>query len=164
MGVLHTALPENASFTCENVYTTEASKRQSGLGALLAINPPSADEASEREIVDFFDLHGRTITTHGIGIQPNVEFADGVAAMAAKVGLSREYYSRQYKKQHGLAPKAVELAFRANAARTMLRRGETAASAAHDAGFADQSHLTRHFRSFFGITPAAYTRGLKSRS
>jgi len=34
------------------------------------------------------------------------------------------------------------------------------AEAAHAAGFADQSHLTRHFKYYLGLTPGAYVRSL----
>ena len=34
----------------------------------------------------------------------------------------------------------------------------TLADAALQAGFADQSHFTRHFRRLFGVTPGAYRR------
>jgi AraC-like DNA-binding protein len=35
------------------------------------------------------------------------------------------------------------------------------AEAAHAAGFADQSHLTRHFKYYLGLTPGAYVRAMR---
>jgi transcriptional regulator GlxA family with amidase domain len=32
------------------------------------------------------------------------------------------------------------------------------AAVAHEVGFFDQSHLTRHFKRLLGVTPAAYAR------
>jgi len=36
------------------------------------------------------------------------------------------------------------------------------AEAAAAGGFADQSHMTRHFKARFGITPGRYTRLLRA--
>ena len=41
----------------------------------------------------------------------------------------------------------------------LLRAGMTSAEAAAQAGFADQSHMGRHFRAIVGITPAAFAKG-----
>jgi len=37
-----------------------------------------------------------------------------------------------------------------------IARGISLADAAYAAGFADQSHMTRHFKSRFGLTPGRY--------
>ncbi|MCP4688540.1 MAG: helix-turn-helix transcriptional regulator, partial [Desulfobacterales bacterium] len=44
-------------------------------------------------------------------------------------------------------------------AREMLKNGESIVSAAMDAGFVDQSHFTRIFKKFVGVTPGQYSRG-----
>jgi len=38
----------------------------------------------------------------------------------------------------------------------LLETGETIAQAARATGFADQSHLHRHFQRSLGLTPAKY--------
>ena len=40
----------------------------------------------------------------------------------------------------------------------MLEAGETIAQTAAATGFADQSHLHRHFQRSLGLTPATYQR------
>lgn len=37
--------------------------------------------------------------------------------------------------------------------RSMMRTGKSLAGAAMDAGFADQSHMTRQFRRAYGLSP-----------
>jgi AraC-like DNA-binding protein len=47
-------------------------------------------------------------------------------------------------------------------ARAAIASGTSLADAAATAGFADQSHMTRHFKRAYGLTPgrwAAVTRG-----
>ena len=41
-------------------------------------------------------------------------------------------------------------------ARGLLSEGVSPALAAAEAGFADQAHLTRWFRRYYGVTPGAY--------
>jgi len=41
-------------------------------------------------------------------------------------------------------------------ARSRMAAGEGLAEAASASGFADQSHMTRHFRARFGITPGRF--------
>lgn len=45
---------------------------------------------------------------------------------------------------------------RVRRARDMLQKGANIADAAFEAGFSDQSHLTRNFRAIYGVTPARY--------
>src|SRR5262249_51695923 len=45
-------------------------------------------------------------------------------------------------------------------AMALLRGGSSAAAAAIDAGFFDQSHLTRHFKRVCGMTPGQYAASM----
>jgi AraC-like DNA-binding protein len=58
----------------------------------------------------------------------------------------------------GLPPHALQLAQRVRAARRLLEAGEPIAETAVATGFADQSHLHRHFRRSLGVTPGQYQR------
>ncbi len=55
-----------------------------------------------------------------------------------------------------LPPHALQVAHRIRAARRLLEAGETIAETAATTGFADQSHLHRHFQRSLGLTPARY--------
>jgi AraC-like DNA-binding protein len=43
-------------------------------------------------------------------------------------------------------------------ARRLLLSGMPASAVAGEAGFYDQSHLTRHFKCMLGVTPSRYAR------
>jgi len=75
-------------------------------------------------------------------------------AMAA--GCSRYAAYRAFYQAYGLAPSDYQRQLRVRAARRLLSRGVPPAMASAEAGFADQAHLTRWFRRYYGITPGAY--------
>jgi transcriptional regulator GlxA family with amidase domain len=51
---------------------------------------------------------------------------------------------------------------RLNRARRLLAAGTMPAQAAAEAGFADQSHMGRHFRRTFGVAPGTYRCAVRS--
>jgi AraC-like DNA-binding protein len=88
----------------------------------------------------------------------HARYADPVtgADVAAAGGCSRYAAYRAFRARYGLAPSEYQRGLRLRAARLALAEGATAAEAAATAGFADQAHLTRWFRRWYGITPGAY--------
>ena len=66
---------------------------------------------------------------------------------------------RGFRQAYGLPPHAYQLQVRLRHAKRLLRQGETPAQSALLTGFADQSHLGRHFRRAFGVTPQVYRSG-----
>ncbi len=55
-----------------------------------------------------------------------------------------------------MAPSDYQRQLRVRAARRLLGQGVLPARAAAETGFADQAHLTRWFRRYYGVTPGAY--------
>ncbi len=78
--------------------------------------------------------------------------------LAKRAGLTRFEALRAFKKRYGLPPHAYQLCLRISQARTLLLEGASAADVAARCGFADQSHFTRHFKAFNGVTPMQYAR------
>jgi AraC-like DNA-binding protein len=85
-----------------------------------------------------------------------------LAELAAATGTSRHRLTRLFQGAFGLPPHRFQLAHRLRLARSLLERGVPVAEVALQAGFFDQSHLHRHFRPTFGITPARYAALLRS--
>lgn len=71
-------------------------------------------------------------------------------------GASAFHLLRSFKKHVGLPPAAYQIQLRITEAKRMLRAGEAIAETAAELGFADQSHLTRHFHRIVGTTPGQY--------
>jgi AraC-like DNA-binding protein len=82
-----------------------------------------------------------------------------VAEAAQISGMSREGFSRHFKKSHGMPPRWFHLIAKLNDARRLLRMGESIAGVAAQTGFADQSHMGRLFRRVFGVSPGRYSAG-----
>jgi AraC-like DNA-binding protein len=82
-----------------------------------------------------------------------------LADLTNETGLSRFQALRAFKRDFGLTPHTYQLRVRLGLAQRSLRDGGRAADVAADLGFADQSHFTRHFKRFVGLTPTEYARG-----
>jgi AraC-like DNA-binding protein len=61
--------------------------------------------------------------------------------------------SRDFRALFGTSPYRYLILRRLDRARGMMLDGHASAEAAYACGFADQSHLVRHFRKAFGLTP-----------
>lgn len=78
--------------------------------------------------------------------------------LARVAGLSRYHLVHAFAREFGLPPHAYQTRIQLERARKLIAAGVPPAIAAADVGFADQSHLTRHFRRVYGITPGHYAR------
>jgi AraC-like DNA-binding protein len=74
-------------------------------------------------------------------------------------GLSRFHLVRCFADRVGLTPHAYQIRLRVERATTFLHRGVRPGEVANLVGFADQSHLTRHFRRVLRVTPGEYAQG-----
>lgn len=78
--------------------------------------------------------------------------------IADAVGLSPFHFARSFRATTGVSPYQYVLRRRVERARDLLLRGLDPAQAAVNSGFADQSHLTTHFKRRWGVTPRAFLR------
>jgi len=162
-GTPHSSLSEPADVFCINIYTPPAACNAAALFAGMALRWRQGS-------VGWPDL-AAMIETH----RQNHRCEDGMPAQrvetmppswetvgegARLAGMSREGFSRRFRRQHGVAPQLFRLSERLNEARRLLRAGEPVAAVAAEAGFSDQSHLGRCFRRAFGVTPGHYRRNL----
>lgn len=76
--------------------------------------------------------------------------------LAAVTGRDRWSLSHDFRTFYGTSPYRYLTMRRLDAVRRNLLAGTSLASAAAGAGFADQSHMTRHFFKTFGVTPGRW--------
>lgn len=86
----------------------------------------------------------------------------GLSELSRLAGLSPFHLVRTFKRAFGLSPLAYRSQRRIITARKWLCEGQATAEVALDLGFADQSHLTRHFQRIVGISPQRDARGVPS--
>lgn len=85
---------------------------------------------------------------------------DGLTLDALSVAAGRDRWSlsRDFRFYLGTSPHRYVTMRRLALAKVLLAAGLPLADAALQAGFADQSHLTRHFVAAFGIAPGRWLR------
>ena len=74
--------------------------------------------------------------------------------LARIAGLSRFHLTRVFTKTFGISPHAYQNQLRLHEAKRQLRDGRSLSEV--DCGFFDLSHLTRHFRNAWTLTPGDY--------
>ncbi len=98
-----------------------------------------------RRVRDYIDTH----------LDQNIR----LQMLAKAAGLSVYHFARVFKDEVGVPPHGYLLQQRVERAREMLANTELPLSkGALAAGFADQSHLARHFRRFLGVSPSLVRR------
>lgn len=80
----------------------------------------------------------------------------GLEELARVSGLSRAHLIRAFRKHYFITPHAYQTDLRIRHARRLLRAGGSPSDVALACGFADQAHLTRHFKARTGLTPAKF--------
>ena len=76
--------------------------------------------------------------------------------LAALIPMSPHYFSSLFKQSVGLSPHQYVIRSRVERARKLLLSEQLSiAEIACLVGFANQSHLNRHFKRWFGMTPKA---------
>jgi len=78
--------------------------------------------------------------------------------LATEASLSVSELCRQFSAAYGLSPHRYQLVLRLAGAKRMLLCGVPPSEVAFASGFADQSHLGRHFKAMYGITPGSLAR------
>ena len=89
------------------------------------------------------------------------DFAEdlSLSGLASLAKMSRSHFALMFRQLTGHTPHQYLLLVRLNHARKLIGQRNPSLSLAEIAattGFCDQAHLNRHFRRFFGTTPAAF--------
>lgn len=103
---------------------------------------PGREPAAVRRIREWLDAHP----------ERNVS----VRSLADIVGLSAYHLVRVFHKHVGIPPHQYQKNIRVLKARKLLASGATISEVAYRAGFCDQSHLNRCFKTTLGVSPGKY--------
>ena len=85
-------------------------------------------------------------------IRENITIDD----LSRVANISKFHLIRLFCRQFGLTPHKYIINHRINKVRNALKKGMSATDVAHQFGFFDTSHLNRHFKQAYGITPTQY--------
>jgi AraC family transcriptional regulator len=81
----------------------------------------------------------------------------GLQDMATVAGLGQHHFSTMFRQSMGISPYRYVVNQRIERAKRHLKQHDAAIiDIALACGFADQSHLTKHFRKLVGMTPRAF--------
>lgn len=75
-------------------------------------------------------------------------------------GLDRWSLARQFRAAFGTSPSSFRTMRQLDQVRRLIRDGRPLSAAALDAGFADQSHMSRMFKRTYGLTPARWAASI----
>jgi len=84
--------------------------------------------------------------------------------LAGVAHVSRYHLLRKFHGEVGMPPHAYQNQLRVDLAKALLVQGASISRVAADAGFADQSHLSRVFKQYTGATPRQYQSSAAPRS
>jgi AraC-like DNA-binding protein len=93
----------------------------------------------------------------------NAKTASRVEELPGLVYISRRQLEREFRDKVGLTPKQYMRIARLNAINRYLLSGSTLnlGSLSLEAGFADQAHLCREFKTFAGLPPARFMESIE---
>jgi AraC-like DNA-binding protein len=100
------------------------------------------------------DLKSLSRTRDAIAADPARRHA--MATLERLSGLDRWTLARQFRAAFGTSPSRFRTMRQLDQVRLLLKGGASIAAAAVDAGFADQSHMSRQFKRAYGLTPARW--------
>jgi AraC-like DNA-binding protein len=105
------------------------------------------------------DLAIRRVREH---LQRQVAEPQALDQLAAVARVSKSCLVREFHRVVGLPPHAYHIQLRAARAARLLAMGVSLSRAASEAGFADQSHLSRRFKTAYGVTPLGFARAVRA--
>jgi AraC-like DNA-binding protein len=101
----------------------------------------------------------RRVSLYEQMIEDNLDRQLDLQQLASVAGVTRFQVIRDFKKVTGLTPAAFIRDRKRRRAGLLIESGSSLAAAAFEAGFSDQSHLSRTFRGAHGITPGMFQKG-----
>lgn len=145
---LHIALTHGAGeLENESRFVSTLAQLIKRYGEIKAVEQPLGNEStSVKQARDYINEH----------------YAQSVSLtqLADYVGLSRYYFLRVFQQEIGMPPHAYLQDVRIRRTKQLIEQGRPLSDIAFSVGFSSQSHMTRRFKQFVGITPGKYAHCL----
>ncbi|MDF7800097.1 AraC family transcriptional regulator [Pontiellaceae bacterium B1224] len=94
-------------------------------------------------------------------LDSEMEAMDASSFIETALPHTKEHCNRLFKAAYGTTIQSYQLTQKAERARALLKSDRPLSEVALEAGFYDQSHMTRIFKSLFQLTPEAYRAQLE---
>lgn len=105
----------------------------------------------------------KIISTAITQVERNLHSKISQSEIAASCGLSSSQFSRVFKQVHGTTFQEYVMQRRMSQAIRLLQNpGASVTDVCYTVGFNDQSHFTRIFRRYLGVSPSAYRNSLEN--
>lgn len=145
------------------LYAPQADERTAYVAAMvnalkahILSGPPAAGNPTEIPISDFSAYRLHKIMNR---VLANPEQDLTLEEMAAMAGISPSHFSHVFKRATGISPHQYVMKARLDKAQQMLVQTDLSLAALSEAtGFTSQSHFSRAFRSWYGMTPSEFRR------
>jgi AraC family transcriptional regulator len=132
---------------------------QHAFNTLMTLVLKKVDDSTTSKLAVRGKLSQRQLAKVSEYISSNLASAINLESLAKSVHLSPFHFSRLFRATTGLSPHQYVILERVNRSKTLIADGEfELACIATAVGFANQSHLTRHFKQIVGCTPAQFRR------
>lgn len=166
-GVLPALLREQASTLRDTVLSAEQLPRalREGLTAIVELQDEAAGPPFERVSALLLRVFSGVMLpdprVRGLLRALAERPATALQDLVASTSLSARQAERHFARSVGFTPKELQRLYRFRAALERIQTNshdETLSRLASQAGYADQAHLSREFRSFTGTTPSRYAQ------
>jgi AraC-like DNA-binding protein len=126
------------------------------IAVLLADGLLANDQSAKRSTSKLIDL--KAINQARDYLEANLERPVTSDELEEICEQDRFSLARQFRKALGTSPYRYQLLRRLDLARAEIQEGNSLVNAAINAGFSDQAHMSRHFKSTYGISPGQWQR------
>ena len=127
------------------------------LKKLVAPRPGHADLAGSQK----FNFHDARYVLERASARETAARVAGslpTASVSFEADVSETQVIRSFSAAEGLPPHAYLVALRVERAKRLIRDGLSLADVADQAGFSDQSHMSRHFKRLTSVTPGQFAK------
>ncbi|KAF1074118.1 AraC family transcriptional regulator [Halodesulfovibrio sp. MK-HDV] len=91
----------------------------------------------------------------------NIKQDMSIDDLSSEVHMSKYHFIRLFRSQFGLPPHKFILNYKINLVRKSLELGLSPTDVAMEYGFFDVSHMTRHFKKSYGVSPRQYQKQIE---